>query len=69
MARKRKTLTEQLRELIEKDEKSRYRIAKETGLTEPALCRFVKGRMGLTLANADRIAKCLNLALVKRGTK
>jgi transcriptional regulator with XRE-family HTH domain len=49
---------------------SRYRIAKESGLTESQLSYFVNGKRTLTLPAAAKLAKVLGLELKpkkKRG--
>ena len=45
-------MTDVLKAAIEESGLSRYRIAKDTGLTEPSLCRFVQGRTSLRLDKA-----------------
>ena len=57
------------RALIE-SKMSRYRIAKESGLTESQLSYFVNGKRTLTLPAAAKLAKVLGLELVeKKGKK
>ena len=63
----RSTLSEQLRDAILAAPVSRYRIAKETGVTEAALSRFVRGERGLDLSSADKLAAYLGLELVRTG--
>jgi hypothetical protein len=48
---------------------SRYRIAKEAGVSEAALSRFVNGETGLRMSIADRLAVYLKLELRKVGEK
>jgi len=48
-----------------KSEMSRYRIAKESGLTESQLSYFVNGKRSLTLPAAAKLAKALGLELVQ----
>ena len=59
------TITERLRGAIESAGVTRYRIAKETGVSEAALSRFVHGKQGLDLSSADKLAAYLGLELVK----
>ncbi len=65
MAKKRKPkpLSEQLREAILNADISRYRIAKETGLTQAGLSRFVNHVTGLSLDSLDKIGQCLGLEI------
>lgn len=61
MAKKRrKRLTDEIREAVERSEKSRYAIAKETGIDPATLCRFVQGK-GLSMESLDLLAECLGL--------
>ncbi len=66
MAIKGKPISEQLRAAILNADISRYRIAKETGLTEAGLSRFVNGVSGLSLDSIDKIGDCLGLEIAKR---
>jgi transcriptional regulator with XRE-family HTH domain len=43
---------------------SRYRIAKETGLEQSALSRFVNGKAGLDVGSVDKLATFLGLDLL-----
>lgn len=58
-----KKLSEQIREAILKADVSRYVIAKETGVDQPALSRFVHGERGLSLDALDRIGLYLGLSI------
>jgi plasmid maintenance system antidote protein VapI len=62
-----KPLTEQLREAILNADKSRYRIAKETGVNEAGLSRFVNHVAGLSLDSIDKIGECLDLEITARN--
>jgi DNA-binding phage protein len=66
MARKRKRqlLSDQLREIIEDGEVTRYRISKETGIDASQLCRFVQGKGTMTFHTLDKIGELLRLRLV-----
>ena len=66
MARKRKQLSEQLRDAILDADVSRYRICKDTGLKQAALSRFVNGIAGLSLESIDIVADYLELDIVGR---
>ncbi len=65
MAKNPKLLSEQLRDAILSADVSRYRIAKETGLTEALLSRFINGVAGLGQESIDKIGKYLGLRLDK----
>ena len=60
---KRELISDQLREAILNADKSRYRIAQETGLSEAALSRFVNGVCGLSLDSIDKVGECLGLEI------
>jgi len=68
-------ISDQLRQLIEDSNKSRYRIAQETGVSESVLSRFIHGQTDITLSNVDLVCKLLGARLttdaprVSRGTK
>ncbi len=66
MSRSPEPLSQQLRRLILDADKSRYRIAKETGLTQAGLSRFVNHVAGLSWRSMDKIGECLDLEIVVR---
>jgi plasmid maintenance system antidote protein VapI len=63
------TMTDVLRAAIERSSLTRYRIAKDTGIPETSLMRFVRGETSLRLDKADALADYLGLELVKRKAK
>lgn len=70
---KSKKLSEQIREAILQADVSRYEIARETGVGQPALSRFVHVQRGLSLDALDRIGLYLGLSITtsrpRRPTK
>jgi plasmid maintenance system antidote protein VapI len=62
-----KTISDQLRAAILSAPVTRYRMAKEAGVSEAVLSRFVNGETGLRMAIADRLAVYLKLELRKVG--
>jgi plasmid maintenance system antidote protein VapI len=64
MARKLKLLSEQLRDAILNADVSRYRMARDIGVTEALLSRFINGGAGLGQATIDKVGKYLGLQLV-----
>jgi len=60
------TMTDVLKAAIKESGLTRYRIARETGLTEATLCRFVGGETSLRLDKADVLADYLGLELVRK---
>jgi transcriptional regulator with XRE-family HTH domain len=59
-----KTLSDQLRQIIEAGPLSRYRIAKDSGVDASQLLRFMRGEGRLTNDSLDRIGGVLKLRLV-----
>jgi len=66
---KRKKLSDQIRHIIETCGVSRYRIAKETGISEPTLSRFMSSERGLTTTALDILADFLDLNITTGKTK
>ncbi|MCA9120999.1 MAG: helix-turn-helix transcriptional regulator [Planctomycetaceae bacterium] len=60
---KRKTLAEQIRQAIIDSGITQYRIAKDTGISQPLLTRFVNGDRGISLDTADKLIEYLGLEL------
>ncbi len=56
-------IEKQLKQGIKKSKMSRYRIAKESGLTQSQLSYFVNGHRTLTLPAAAKLVKALGLEL------
>lgn len=73
MVANKSTLSQQIREAILQADVSRYEIARETGVGQPALSRFVHGERGLSLDALDRIGLYLGLSITtsrpRRPTK
>lgn len=61
-------ISEQIKELIRSAELSRYRIWKETGISQSTLSEFLSGDRSLSLANIDKLGRLLDLELVPRNT-
>lgn len=57
-------LTDVLKAAIERSGLTRYRIAKDTGIDEAALMRFLRGETSVRLDKADVLAEYLGLMLV-----
>jgi predicted transcriptional regulator len=61
-----KTLSEQLRRAIVKSGVSRYEIAKQTGVSQAALSRFVLGHRGISGKAMDAVGLFLGLAITTK---
>ena len=70
MERRHGKLSDQIRTAVDASGKSRYRIAKELGIAESTISRFMSGQGGLSMDNLDALADLLglNLAVSKRAT-
>jgi transcriptional regulator with XRE-family HTH domain len=56
-------LSDQIREAIEASGTTRYALAKQIGVPESTLSRFMAGKQGLTLATLDKLAEVLGLTI------
>jgi transcriptional regulator with XRE-family HTH domain len=64
MAKKRSNLlTDQLRQAIDDSGLTRYRIAKETGISESALAQFYNGHRGLSMEALNALGEFLQLTI------
>ena len=70
MARKAPRFSDQVRQAIETCGKTRYRLAKETGVDESLLSRFVRGKCNLSLNQIDKLADNIGFGvkMPKKGT-
>jgi predicted transcriptional regulator len=61
-------ISQQIRRVIEQDERTYYRIAKDAGIHQSQLLRFMDGRRasGNTL---DRLGEALNLEVKQRSKR
>ena len=65
MAEKRSSLlTDQLRQAIANSGVTRYRIAKETGISESALAQFFNGHRGLSMEAMNALGEYLQLTII-----
>jgi len=55
-----------IRKAIDKGAKSRYRIWKDTGISESHLSKLMRGERGLSIEAAERLAEYLNLEITIR---
>jgi transcriptional regulator with XRE-family HTH domain len=59
-------ILDQIRKAIRAGDKSRYRIAQETGIPESQLSRLMSGEKGLSIESLERLADCLGLEVTIR---
>jgi transcriptional regulator with XRE-family HTH domain len=70
--KRKKLLTDQLRQAIDDSGLTRYQIAKATGIDESALAKFYNGRRGLSMDALNALGDFLQLTILlgrKRGKK
>ncbi len=53
---------DELRKAIDSSRKTRYRISKETGISESHLAQFMKGNLGLSVESIEKILDSLGLS-------
>jgi predicted transcriptional regulator len=58
-------MTEGIKKAIADSGLSIYMLAKESGVSQPVLHRFMAGERDIKLATADKLAKYLKLRLTK----
>jgi transcriptional regulator with XRE-family HTH domain len=64
MAKKRTNLlTDQLRQAIDDSGLTRYRIARESGISESALAQFYNGHRGLSMESLNALGEFLQLKI------
>jgi transcriptional regulator with XRE-family HTH domain len=56
-------LTDQLRQAIDDSGLTRYRIAKEAGISESALAQFYNGHRGLSMESLNALGDFLQLRI------
>ena len=58
------TISGQLRLAIDEENVSRYEIARQNGVSEATLSKFIHGQRGLSLDSIDRLGEYLGLRIV-----
>ena len=61
---KRKTLSDELRDAVERSGLTRYAIWQETGIDQGTMSKFMAGNRGLSLESIDKLADLLGLHVV-----
>jgi transcriptional regulator with XRE-family HTH domain len=59
------SLSDEVRQAVDASGMSRYRIAKELGISESTMSRFMNRKGGLTLKLLDRLGELLGLHVTK----
>lgn len=60
------TLADQLRAAVADSGLSHYRIAKDTGISQPIITRFVNGDRSVSLDTAGKLAAYFGMSLARR---
>jgi DNA-binding phage protein len=58
-----RSLVDELRDAIRNSGETEYRVAKESGVAQPILNRFLHGERGVSLETAAKVCKYLGLHL------
>ena len=66
---KRTRFSDQIRQAIDNCGKTRYRISKDIGISQPTLSRFMSGERGLTMKALDTLADYLDLNITTKRKK
>ena len=69
MRKKETYLEKQIREAFKNSGMTIYRLAKDSGVSQPVVSRFVNEKRGITLATASKLAEALNLELIQTKKK
>ena len=59
-------LLKDIRRAVEASGKTRYRIAKDSGIAESQLSRLKSGEQGLSIESLEQLAACLGLEITIR---
>jgi plasmid maintenance system antidote protein VapI len=62
--KKRESLSDELRQAVERSGLSRYAIWQAVGIDQGSMSKFVAGERGLTLESIDKLAELLGLHIV-----
>jgi len=59
-------LGKQIRATFKQSGLTIYRLAKDSGVSQPVVSRFVNGKRGITLATASKLVETLKLELTAK---
>ena len=62
-------IVSELRKAIERDERTMYALARDAGLSQIQLSRFMRGERGLTTPAVERLCEALGLTLTPKRRK
>ena len=64
--KKRVSLSDELRQAVERSGLSRYAIWQQAGIDQGSMSKFMAGERGLTLESIDKLAELLGLHIVAK---
>lgn len=67
--KKQMSLSDELRQAVERSGQSRYSIWQQTGIDQGSLSKFMDGERGLGLESIDKLADLLGLHICTAGAK
>ena len=62
-------LEDQIRAAFDESGMTVYRLAKDSGVPQPVVSRFINGKRGITLATASKLVAVLGLELIQKENK
>jgi len=66
---RRRKVSDQIRGLVDSSRMSRYEIARQTGIDQSALSRFMTGERGLSTMALDTLGEFLDLEVIMHGPR
>ena len=67
--KQRQSLSDELRQAVERSGVSRYSIWQQTGIDQGSLSKFMDGERGLALESIDKLADLLGLHICTKAAK
>ena len=64
MARRTQSIADQIRRAVAAQGLSKYRLAKNTGINESTVGRFLNGKGSLSLASAETVMRALGFQVI-----
>lgn len=68
-AKKRLSLSDELRQAVERSGLSRYSICQQTGIDQGSMSKFLAGERGLGIESIDKLAELLGLHICTADAK
>ena len=68
-AKRRLSLSDELRQAVERSGLSRYSICQQTGIDQGSMSKFISGERGLAIESIDKLAELLGLHICSADAK